>query len=1552
MRGKIEKEIEKIRRKYLDSAEEIVSGFRRELELSKDYEGRQIFELLQNADDEAADSQGKVLISFINNTLSVSNTGTPFSFEGVKSLLYPNASPKKIQANKIGCKGLGFRSILTWTDSVLISSSDFSIKFSKDYAISFLEGILKEKPSLKEDIKRLASPSEKNPIATLTCPHILSESKLLDGYATTIIMECHEDLSDEIENQIKSLEFEELIFLPNLKEIEIVCENYHKVFYKITEGKEVVIETDDKVTGEKECANWNIYKKTGVIVDENEENKNYEFIIAYDPSGEYSGEVLYSYFKTDVKLVFPALIHGTFELTSDRNSLQKQSSVNKQLIPMLADFMVQVAVEISEEQEECDYKPLSLVVSSDVDIVLNNSFNFEELLKERIRDKRILPSIDNKYISLQEEPYYSSYEFDEVLNPKVFSTLLQMADNEEIESFLEDDLDIGFYPYRDFCELINDDLDYYSKEKKVSLIGLIEDEYRYTSLKDIFPHLLVDNNGNNICDAVKVYPTPNEEQVIDLPSWVEIKFLNRKMERLINDELGIGKGRRSLVNELNRYNLEEYSFDRLIRGVVNQLDEETTTKEKCLDVLKWLWNYYNSDDCQDIPDVKVKVISRDGEICFAKESYIGKEYGNYLGERLISIYSNNFVSFQDSLDKDSNDETYIGFLEWLGVSKYPRIIKKSLSYDERNDFLDTCYPLYVYRDAYRYSKGEFGPNQINNVTIATVENLDLILDKADFNDLLAWFLLDEEINVRINSETEEKNNYSCIKGYPYKKVDERVVSPEYIQSYIRYILSTKSWIPDKDGEKTIPLYCCFEDNNLAPFITVPNIDYSAIREIVGRKCSKKEIDAILGRIGVSDSFQDMDKSVVYQVFMKLPELDSKYKKAKSLYRKIIREGLAPEEYQNNNPAFRDFIENGKVLVKEGGIRRYALVSEARYADKKVFSDEILKKFKMFDVDARSGEEKIKKLFGVKPLKMSNVEIVGKPKLHSLNQQFKKEYLQFLPFVFACRLGLKTANSDFNKLQLTKVYLCSELTIKYDYGQESVKVNLKDYENVYLKNNIAYLCAPESFDSFENLKNVFEFADSVSELITAILDVNEDKDFYRDLFRDSILVREKKMRADKGDDNLELLTQARHKFNTDLSLRDEFWLTIAEVMKIPNNRIESSSSEEIIHELKLKDDIDSDVIFDDLSCEESIKALVRIFEELGIDIEKYNASSNYFIDTTKYWKKLLLEKMKVYKTRYQAYLVHEYRDEENCVELYCKFMEEYNYPDPEINNSLFIDVDKIFENECGVSFKDLDEYKNDEIDILYKEKKNEVSSDAWNQLKRSYSQSDLEAYLLFGKINDLNTPMNQEEPAEKQETYNDSENNSLNRVLNDVLNGEAKGFSNIGTKKIDNSRQTKENKKKGGNPRLSYNEITDRKKQEIGLVGEAFVFHELIALYDDVRWVSGNAEKAGRIDKGDDTCGYDIRYKDEDGNVQYVEVKSSKSEDITFYISDKELRFACDNADNYEIIYVLIGEDGKPSDKPFRLGHLFAFGDGEDLFHNERFSIESDNYCIAAKKTEG
>lgn len=102
LKNQIEEEFGKIYNKYLHSAEEIVSDYNREESLRKDYEGRQIYELLQNADDEAENSKGEVFIELEGTILTIKNTGAPFSFRGIKSLMHPNASPKLVNENKIG----------------------------------------------------------------------------------------------------------------------------------------------------------------------------------------------------------------------------------------------------------------------------------------------------------------------------------------------------------------------------------------------------------------------------------------------------------------------------------------------------------------------------------------------------------------------------------------------------------------------------------------------------------------------------------------------------------------------------------------------------------------------------------------------------------------------------------------------------------------------------------------------------------------------------------------------------------------------------------------------------------------------------------------------------------------------------------------------------------------------------------------------------------------------------------------------------------------------------------------------------------------------------------------------------------------------------------------------------------------------------------------------------------------------------------------------------------------------------------------------------------
>ena len=1547
----ITKEKEKIKRKYLDSATEIVRDYNQELEITSDYEGRQIFELLQNADDEATDELGRVHISFDGSVLTVSNTGSPFTLKGVSSLLRPNSSPKQIYANKIGCKGLGFRSILSWAKEVVVSSEDFTIGFSKENAIEFYNSIISEKPSLLNDIRELSK--EEYPVAVLSSPKILNKSRIEKGYSTSIIIICKDELSDKINEQIQELEFEELVFLHNLKEVIIDCNDYHKTFTKVCENDDVIIEEKDNTSGESESASWHIYNKNGTVKDDKGNDRDYEFKIAYDRTADHGGKVLYSYFKTDVQLEFPAIIHGTFELTEDRNSVKKGSKVNEQLFELLSDFMIETAVQIAENNNECNYDPLDLVVSPNIDSVLNSAFNFENKLKAKARTKKILPTIDNRYISLEESPFYSRYGFDEIVNPKAFSSLLKCcnADTysyyEDIEDYIQNELEIDFYDYADFCEIINSDLDYYSKEDKINLIGLIEKEYRTQKSPEVFPHLLDDTNGNHITDLSRVYPLPSDDNYIELPKWVEIKFLNSEMEQDLLKYYDLGGNKRELAKKLSRYNMDEYSFDRVLRTVVNQKVIDETSHEKYSDIIKWLWNYYVSvssrvDLSKD--NINVRLICEDGTIANAKDCYIGKDFGNDLGERIVKIYSNSFIS-KKLLNVDFQDHNDVmDFLEWLGASKFPKIIHTSNIGDIRNDYIDVCYPLYVSRDNKSYSKSEFTHNDVSRVEIDTVEHLDEILEKADFNDILAWFLSDNILYSRLTNNFDyEIHPGSKIIGYPGLVKIERIVSHNYIKSFLKFKLSTAQWIVNKEGKKVSPKNACFDDLGLDPLVVFPAVNYSYIKQIIG-KSSKKEVDALLSKLGVAEDFSKLDKHVIYSVLIQLPGFDQDYQKGKSIYRKLVRDIENIDELINENPEYDSFIKNGLILTKRGDIKRYVPVSSARYTDKKIFSKQILKDIDLVEIDAKSGEERIAKLFGVKPLKSIQVGLQSEPELHSLNEKFQKDYLSFLPFVLACRISYSSKTKDCKRLIKTKVTLCNSAEVEYKVEGKTGTCFLADYEEVYLKSeNKAFIKVPEDCNNYEQLKQRLYFRDSLCDVISAILEVNEDKSFFRELFINSNQDREFQLRKDKGDDNLEWLNAAKKmlKINTDGEY--DFWSTIAELLK--TNVLDEDNVVDIKKRLDAPFDIDDGIDFENINNISNAETIINIFKYFGIDISSYNSIQINEIHLKDYWLSQIKQFSINYRQKYIAYLYDELKDSENNTDEYEEYIKAYDFgfDEIEVENSINVDLKKLYEEALGVSVEEIQKHSVESVEKLLADEKEKLSKEEQSFLKSKYSESRIEAFLLFGKVKEL---LNPNKDADNIEIKDEEITKPTIQLIDDVLSRSPQGFINVKIVSPDNSNKKGTSALKHSGTKKTFSRQSEKAKQADGLTGEIIVYKELKEIYSKVDWVSGNAEKANQISKGDDSCGYDMRYIDESGKTQYVEVKASKGEDISFILSDNELRFASENCNCYEVIFVRLFDDGTPKES-LRLGHLFELDEGEDIFHNSRFSIESKEYSIHA-----
>ncbi len=267
-------------------------------------------------------------------------------------------------------------------------------------------------------------------------------------------------------------------------------------------------------------------------------------------------------------------------------------------------------------------------------------------MREKAKAQPILPTVSGRYISINDHPFYSTEDFASVLKSADFPTLLQVCDDKDVDQYIRNALGVDFCPYETFCQKVNANITAYSRSEKVKLISMILREYAYTYGVNNFPHLLEDTDGNVIDTPVKVYPAPLEEQVISVPKWVNISFLSPEMEKELNGALHISD-RREMARKLARFNLEEYNFDKVLTGVIGQINNQIDTKEKCTDILSWLWGYYDRQERKALPDIKVKVITRDGSIRFAKECYLGREFGNQLGERIVGLYSDVFLSYDE-----------------------------------------------------------------------------------------------------------------------------------------------------------------------------------------------------------------------------------------------------------------------------------------------------------------------------------------------------------------------------------------------------------------------------------------------------------------------------------------------------------------------------------------------------------------------------------------------------------------------------------------------------------------------------------------------------------------------------------------------------------------------------------------------------------------------------------------------------------------------------------------------------------------------------------------
>lgn len=212
---------------YRASPQRLREDVGQEAQIAQDYQGRLLYELLQNADDAMASTaaqDARVAFILVDDALWVANSGRALTEADVRGLCGISASSKQGASGKrrasIGHKGMGFKSVLEITEAPEVYSTSLSFRFS---AASALEAI---QPLVDEGILPSGgrAPVTRFPWAVDTEPAQWQELRA-QGMQTAFRFPLKAKMSakqrDELAQTLRQLPVTTLVFLKRLSQVAV-----------------------------------------------------------------------------------------------------------------------------------------------------------------------------------------------------------------------------------------------------------------------------------------------------------------------------------------------------------------------------------------------------------------------------------------------------------------------------------------------------------------------------------------------------------------------------------------------------------------------------------------------------------------------------------------------------------------------------------------------------------------------------------------------------------------------------------------------------------------------------------------------------------------------------------------------------------------------------------------------------------------------------------------------------------------------------------------------------------------------------------------------------------------------------------------------------------------------------------------------------------------------------------------------------------------------------------------------------------------------------------
>lgn len=1482
---------------YKQSTYALTKNFRQELETAGSYHGREILELLQNIDDALVDTNiedGTAYIQYDEdeNVLTVSNTGTMFNFEGIKSIMVGHLSQKDDES--IGNKGSGFRSVLNWSNKIEIFSGPYNLRFSKEYSKrKFME------ISNEENVAKQIENSRKNESLSLpifSMPEFI-DKYIKDDYDTVIKIFIDENLNKgdfSLNNQLMELDnhYKTLIFLPNIKSIR-VNNSGEEVYYK------KVIKDNNILSLFKETSNEIIEKKyfyNTKYLDSEATNKYISVAVPFDELEE--SNLLYCYFPTKERIPFNVLMHAPFILDQNRNYISNDNSgINKRLFIDLIDLFIETLNQFSETDVD-QLRLLKIVTPKHYNPTWSfdgklKEFNLSDYFFKKILEANIIPLLNGKFTTMSKDIKRCSNELPNTLkNNQLFENFIININDSHLNYFIlklmefnHIDIEIDVKELSKLIEKI-----VYSDHMEIAEVFLWWN--KYYKYKSYHPNILKDLNENIIIhdENIKIY-LPTEKGINSLGDnmeFIKLVVLHPDLTKCIIDKIKDTDYLEWIKNEksvntpdsekrlLDRYSsnfkyefVEQSSRIVILRTVFNQVK----TIEQSKITLKWMYELYTNNQIEISNSIKelgrILVPTQYG-LKSHTDTYIGIKHNHQIGTSIFSKIDGYYEIDPFAIDDLTNiDELQKikNFLVELGVNLFPKIIKT-------NNLYDRSFTEYLHNN-------NIVSSNLNYIDTYVINDLYNILNNLPTSDIVTWLNHDIVLSELL---------YSNRSSSHAKRQRNNTGQLFNDNTYLKYIFNNAKWVLI-DGRKYSP-------NQIVLFKDLDNkidgiygISENNLMKIVGKEA--------INLFDFKKSMALLDDITINNILRKLPDIPNSSHISIRLYNDLLKFKIDSSPVENYS------VKGIKVLCNDN---QYISNENVFYANQTYIDN---KNYNFIKINFRRSIKTIENWLGVKKYDVIH-QLEEYVEYTNYSQKFK-EFIDYIKVSVLASIDNNTTN--IANLKKLNIIACSYVYI-------SSNDNYSKLENYfYVPEDDNYYIKLETKDLNENFTNLNQkFINAIYEIFRIHMNMELKEDYLKRIISlsndDKKDIAEEQLGFGVWDQCYESIFEITimqekminwfKKYNLDNTLIDQ-------LTKISLSSLSLDDYELLIHCLL---DIDKEV------------------SELNMEL------SNYSISFVSYWNNKI-NKYKESKNNSYKKIIFDKLSNTNTIESKSTFLQElkiygeYTIKSDLLETSLKFDYETIIND---VFFSNNNTNNGIDLESIYNNNLTKFTLDAEEiNSFMDFIDSSIELKsLMFFFDNDIYTYINNKyleyiELKKKNNNTISDEKDVLLDYSDKVVTSSSEQERNINQEdEVFRDQIINDDLYNPKNPNTKTDIEEGNKVKDLnGKKAEKLAYNKLINKFPTLKWTSENSEITPYRNT---SSKYDMRYE-EDGQTYYIEIKKFGQ---NFYMSLSEYEFAKKNNEHYFLYFVDI--DKKELFAPRKITDF----DENKKVHGYRFKIKIED----------